>query len=120
MEEVDELTLRWEMDKGNSRDLRTDEGTIVQHDESPSISSQEIESMTFQISWLGLEFPDLVAIPATSLSVKGAGRTKAFVPSRSHSSAPNKPPLTVAGLTAAPMDRLADMFRKFPDDTTHK
>lgn len=49
------------------------------------------------------------------------GRTKAFVPSRSHPSAPNKPPFeTVAGLMAAPIDRLADMFRKFPDETTRK
>ncbi|KFY96246.1 hypothetical protein V498_02785 [Pseudogymnoascus sp. VKM F-4517 (FW-2822)] len=46
------------------------------------------------------------------------GRTKAFVPSRSHPSAPNKPPFeTVVGLMAAPIDHLADLFRKFPDDT---
>lgn len=42
-------------------------------------------------------------------------RTKAFVPTRSHPSAPNKPPFeTVAGLMAAPLDRLSDLFRKFP------
>jgi hypothetical protein len=47
------------------------------------------------------------------------GRTKAFVPSRSHPSAPSKPPFeTVVGLMAAPIDHLADLFRKFPDDTT--
>ncbi|KAL5350223.1 hypothetical protein ACLOAV_005261 [Pseudogymnoascus australis] len=46
------------------------------------------------------------------------GRTKAFVPSRSHPSAPNKPPFeTVVGLMAAPIDHLVDLFRKFPDDT---
>jgi hypothetical protein len=43
-------------------------------------------------------------------------RTKAFVPSRSHPSAGEHPPFeSVMGLLTAPMDRLADMFRKFPD-----
>ncbi|EFR05187.1 HHE domain-containing protein [Nannizzia gypsea CBS 118893] len=43
-------------------------------------------------------------------------RTKAFVPSRSHPSAPDKPPFeTAVGLLAAPIDHLADIFRKFPD-----
>ena len=46
------------------------------------------------------------------------GRTKAFVPSRSHPSAPNKPPFeTAVGLLTAPIDHLADLFRKFPDQT---
>ncbi|KAH7398028.1 hemerythrin HHE cation binding domain-containing protein [Cadophora sp. MPI-SDFR-AT-0126] len=46
------------------------------------------------------------------------GRTKAFVPSRSHPSAPNKPPFeTVIGLMTAPIDHLGDIFRKFPDET---
>ncbi|KAK9233851.1 hemerythrin HHE cation binding domain-containing protein [Lipomyces kononenkoae] len=46
---------------------------------------------------------------------KSFDRTKSFVPTRSHPSAPSKPPFeTVAGLLAAPIDRLADMFRKFP------
>ena len=44
------------------------------------------------------------------------GRTKAFVPSRSHPDAPNKPPFeTVIGLMTAPIDHLGDLFRKFPD-----
>ncbi|CCT73856.1 related to HHE domain protein [Fusarium fujikuroi IMI 58289] len=43
-------------------------------------------------------------------------RTKHFVPTRSHPSAGESPPFeTVMGLLAAPIDRLADMFRKFPD-----
>lgn len=42
-------------------------------------------------------------------------RTKLFVPSRSHPMAPDKPPFeTVAGLLAAPMDMVADIFRKWP------
>ncbi|KFY24256.1 hypothetical protein V491_02223 [Pseudogymnoascus sp. VKM F-3775] len=49
---------------------------------------------------------------------KSFGRTKAFVPSRSHPSAPDKPPFeTAIGLLAAPIDHLADPFRKFPDET---
>jgi hypothetical protein len=40
-----------------------------------------------------------------------------FVPTQSHPSAPDKPPFeTVAGLMAAPIDHLKDMFKKFPED----
>ncbi|KGO69336.1 hypothetical protein PITC_095180 [Penicillium italicum] len=47
---------------------------------------------------------------------KSFGRTKMFVPSRSHPSAPEKPPYeTAVGLLAAPIDHLADLFRKWPD-----
>ena len=46
------------------------------------------------------------------------GRTKAFVPSRSHPSAGEHPPFeTVMGLLTAPIDHVADLFRKFPDKT---
>jgi hypothetical protein len=46
------------------------------------------------------------------------GRTKAFVPTRSHPMAPNKPPFeTVAGLMAALIDYLGDLLRKFPNET---
>ena len=53
---------------------------------------------------------------ADSSSVaKSFDRTKMFVPTRSHPSAPDKPPFeTVAGLMAAPMDKLGDLFRSFP------
>jgi hypothetical protein len=45
-------------------------------------------------------------------------RTKAFAPTRSHPSAGEKPPFeTVMGLLTAPIDHLADLFRKFPDKT---
>lgn len=44
-------------------------------------------------------------------------RTKMFVPSRSHPRVPNRPPFeTLAGLLAAPIDRLGDLFRKFPKE----
>ncbi|CAO2653825.1 Nn.00g105580.m01.CDS01 [Neocucurbitaria sp. VM-36] len=49
---------------------------------------------------------------------KNFGRTKAFVPSRSHPSAGENPwfegPM---GMLAAPIDHIADIFRKFPDGT---
>ncbi|KAF9923003.1 hypothetical protein FBU30_006884 [Linnemannia zychae] len=44
-------------------------------------------------------------------------RTKKFVPTRSHPSAPNEPPFeTVVGLLTAPIDKLEDIFRRFPKD----
>lgn len=43
------------------------------------------------------------------------GRTKMLVPSRSHPSAPDKPPFkTAIGLMAVPIDNLADLFRNWP------
>ncbi|KAF5027134.1 hypothetical protein F66182_760 [Fusarium sp. NRRL 66182] len=43
-------------------------------------------------------------------------RTKHFVPTRSHPSAGENPPFeSVMGLMAAPIDKLGDMLRKFPD-----
>ncbi|KGO76824.1 hypothetical protein PITC_089420 [Penicillium italicum] len=51
---------------------------------------------------------------------KSFGRTKMFVPSRSHPSAPDKPPYeTAVGLLAAPIDHLADLFlHNYADDVT--
>ncbi|KAH8919893.1 hypothetical protein BT69DRAFT_1223552 [Atractiella rhizophila] len=44
-------------------------------------------------------------------------RTKKFAPTHAHPSAPNKPPLeTLAGFMALPIDKLKDMFMKFPTD----
>lgn len=58
-----------------------------------------------------LSRPDSVSM------AKSFGRTKAFVPTRSHPMAPDKPPFeTAAGLLAAPLDRLMDLFKSFPDD----
>jgi hypothetical protein len=48
-------------------------------------------------------------------------RTKHFVPTRSHPAAPDKPPYeTVAGMLATPLDKLRDMFAKFPKEDTPK
>ncbi|KAG0368392.1 hypothetical protein BGZ54_002010 [Gamsiella multidivaricata] len=42
-------------------------------------------------------------------------RTKMFAPTRSHPNAPDKPPFeNVAGLLAAPLDHLKDLFSRFP------
>lgn len=46
------------------------------------------------------------------------GRTKHFVPTRSHPGAPDRPPYeTAVGMMTTPIDKLMDMFRKFPEDT---
>lgn len=52
---------------------------------------------------------------------KSLDRTKFFVPSRSHPFAPVKPPFeSVVGLLTAPIDCLADLFRKWPDGRMKK
>lgn len=54
--------------------------------------------------------------PESANLAKSFGRTKMFVPSRSHPSAPDKGPfMTPAGLVTAPIDLVADMFRKWPE-----
>lgn len=56
---------------------------------------------------------------ATADIAKRFERTKMFAPTRSHPNAPDRPPFeNVAGLLEAPMDRLADIFRRFPDEST--
>jgi len=70
------------------------------------------------------ENEDLVALDAAISEADAEslatsfGHTKAFVPSRSHPMAPNKPPFeTVVGLMTAPLDHLGDLLRKFPNKT---
>ncbi|KAI1140755.1 hypothetical protein F5Y05DRAFT_374749 [Hypoxylon sp. FL0543] len=47
--------------------------------------------------------------------------TKSFTPTRSHPSAPNRPPFeSVVGLMAAPLDKLRDIFRAWPDEPSRK
>ncbi|GLA60477.1 hypothetical protein ABZX51_003495 [Aspergillus tubingensis] len=58
---------------------------------------------------------DAVSVEESEKLAKSFGRTKMFVPSRSHPSAPDKPPFeTAIGLLTAPIDHLADLFRKWP------
>ena len=45
------------------------------------------------------------------------GLTKHFVPTKSHPFAPDKPPYeTAVGLLATPIDKLMDMFKRFPKE----
>lgn len=70
---------------------------------------------------------DLPALEAALKSVAGESEnmaskfemTKAFVPTRSHPSAGENPYFeSVMGLLAAPIDKIADLFRKFPENTS--
>lgn len=74
------------------------------------------------------EREDLPALEQAILNSKGDGesetlaktfdRTKHFVPSRSHPSAGENPAFeSVLGLMSAPIDKLADLFRKFPENS---
>jgi hypothetical protein len=74
----------------------------------------------------GEEDKDLVSLEAalknaseqTQQLATTFGRYKAFVPSRSHPAAGDHPPFeTVMGLLTAPIDHVADLFRKFPNKT---
>lgn len=52
---------------------------------------------------------------ASSVLANSFERSKKFLPTRSHPSAPDKGPLMEAiGILTAPFDKLQDMFRKFP------
>ncbi|KAI1196675.1 HHE domain protein [Nemania serpens] len=86
---------------------------------------------TLQALWTDLsqhikeeEEHDLVALEEkldasdSESMVSSFKRTKMFIPTRSHPSAPDKPPFeTVAGLLSAPIDHLRDIFRKFPKES---
>jgi hypothetical protein len=53
---------------------------------------------------------------ASGALARSFDRTKHFVPTRSHPSAPARPPYeTAVGLMSAPLDKLMDMFRRFPE-----
>lgn len=54
--------------------------------------------------------------PDSESIAKSFERTKMFAPTRSHPNAPRTPAFeTAAGMLAAPLDRLKDMFTKFPE-----
>jgi hypothetical protein len=53
---------------------------------------------------------------ASGALARSFDRTKHFVPTRSHPSAPDRPPYeTAVGMMATPLDKLRDMFRSFPE-----
>ncbi|PKS05929.1 hypothetical protein jhhlp_007762 [Lomentospora prolificans] len=71
------------------------------------------------------EHEDLVALEKalspeeSDAMVRSFQRTKMLTPTRSHPNAPDKPPFeTVAGLMAAPLDKIRDLFREFPEEKT--
>jgi hypothetical protein len=65
-----------------------------------------------------LAIEDKLSSEDSNSMVNSFKRTKMFIPTRSHPSAPDKPPFeTVAGLLAAPIDHLRDIFRKFPEES---
>lgn len=44
------------------------------------------------------------------------GRTKYFAPTRAHPDMPDRPPFeTAVGLLMAPLDKLQDLFRRWPE-----
>ena len=52
---------------------------------------------------------------------KSFNRTKIFLPTRAHPGIPDKPPFeTAMGLLAAPVDQLADLFRRWPENDIEK
>ena len=52
---------------------------------------------------------------------KSFNRTKIFLPTRAHPGIPDKPPFeTVMGLLTAPVDQLADLFRRWPENDLEK
>ncbi|KAL4813756.1 hypothetical protein BDW67DRAFT_192670 [Aspergillus spinulosporus] len=66
-------------------------------------------------SLMRLKLEDAISSEENENLSKSFGRTKLFVPSRSHSSAPDKPPFeTVVGLLTAPIDHISDLFRSWP------
>lgn len=73
----------------------------------PHNESEENEDLPMLESKLGEEY--------SASAAQSFKRTKKFVPTRPHPSAPNRPPLeTFAGFLAAPIDKLRDAFDTFP------
>jgi hypothetical protein len=71
----------------------------------------------------GKEMADLPALDSALSSEDSKSlattfrRTKAFLPSRCHPTAPINPPFgTIASFMAAPLDQLGDLLRRFPDE----
>ncbi|KAK5988944.1 putative hemerythrin-like protein [Cladobotryum mycophilum] len=83
--------------------------TRLWDDLSQHIKEEEEEDLPRLEKALDLEESERLA--------KSFQRTKHFVPTHSHPSAPDKPPFeTVVGMMTAPIDKLMDMFKKFPKD----
>ncbi|KAG8897359.1 hypothetical protein FRB99_008208 [Tulasnella sp. 403] len=98
------------------------ERTSITDPEFPSLFDKLMEDLREHMK--SEEEQDLVkmerALPPdeSTQMAKSFQRTKMFVPTRSHPSAPDKGGLfeTAAGLAAAPIDKLKDMFTSFPQN----
>ena len=63
------------------------------------------------------ELEDKLTAADSEAAAASFKRTKKFVPTRAHPSAPNQPPLeTLVGFLTAPIDHLKDAFAKFPTE----
>ncbi|KAJ9484560.1 hypothetical protein VN97_g8810 [Penicillium thymicola] len=81
--------------------------TALMQDLSEHIKEEESQDLP--------KLEDALAPEESENLSRSFGRTKMFVPSRSHPSAPDKPPFeTAIGLMTSPIDHLADLFRKWP------
>lgn len=61
------------------------------------------------------QLEDAVSQTESEGLAKSFERTKIFAPSRAHPHAPSKPPFeTAVNLITAPIDQVADMFRRWP------
>ncbi|KAJ3034141.1 hypothetical protein HDV00_005426 [Rhizophlyctis rosea] len=71
-----------------------------------------------------IDLPKIAATLSAEESLKVGNefqRTKHFVPTRAHPGARDKPPFeTVAGLLAAPLDKLRDLLKTFPSEEEKK
>ncbi|KAH8115032.1 hypothetical protein DFH11DRAFT_1743209 [Phellopilus nigrolimitatus] len=87
-------------------------GTVMEHLNEHNNSEEQHDLMLLE--------PALGA-GASESAAASFQRTKQFVPTRAHPSVPDQPPMeTLAGLLAAPMDKLKDAFSKFPTDDMMK
>ncbi|KAF9581405.1 hypothetical protein BGW38_001592 [Lunasporangiospora selenospora] len=63
-----------------------------------------------------VELEQALSAKETADMAKEFHLTKKFAPTRSHPSAPNEPPFeNVVGLLAAPIDKIRDIFSRFPE-----
>lgn len=101
----EQLKTFQEMKPADSRFLTHLQGLM--DDLSKHIKEEEEEDLVLMEKALSKEDSEGLA---TSFE-----RTKMFVPTRSHPTAPDKPPFeTAVGLMTAPIDKLMDAFRRFP------
>jgi len=79
----------------------------------PHNESEENQDLPMLEQAIGLE--------GSQAAAQSFKRTKKFVPTRPHPSAPDKPPYeTLAGFLQAPIDKLKDYFASFPSEEEKK